>query len=566
MAPCTGTERGSGIVGVYGTRAWPAAKYLMYAFWRSWILIVYTAPIWSYLTGGTPAQSPAPATQMYVWSTLVFSVVSIALAVVHRRSRGVLTNRWAMLGVGVLASLGVVLEYAALLAGGPGAVSPLFVAGAVLSGAGTAFVAVRAGMIYARALPATAVANAALSEVAAGLLFFFVIGTLPQVALLVAAGLPLLAAFMAWLDASDPEGAGCDLEPSGESQPHVAPGALGPFVRFMVAVFVLTCVASLVKGMFDSHGAAGLSLESGVLGVTAAVLVSFALSLAASFARSFNFSVVYYPLVLVLAVGVVLVFALGGYNIFAASITVFVYSMFSLFMWCLLSFIARSDYWSSIQVFGWGRGIFALGSLVGHYVGVSMDPFRVFMWCLLSFIARSDYWSSIQVFGWGRGIFALGSLVGHYVGVSMDPFRVADVQPLVVGVVLAFLVVGSGMLIFREGDVRKVVNAAWLGEELRRGAEGAEPSEGASQAVPDAAAPAVGSEGFSADDFALAHNFTSREREVFSLMLEGRDARTIGTTLVISENTAKSHIRSIYAKTGVHTRQEFIDAVRGVGR
>lgn len=506
-------------MGVYGTRAWPAAKYLMYAFWRSWILIVYTAPIWSYLTGGTPAQSPAPATQMYVWSTLAFSVVSIALAVVHRRSRGVLTNRWAMLGVGVLASLGVVLEYAALLAGGPGAGSPLFVAGAVLSGAGTAFVAVRAGMIYARALPATAVANAALSEVAAGLLFFFVIGTLPQVALLVAAGLPLLAAFMAWLDASDPEGAGCDLEPSGESQPHVAPGALGPFVRFMVAVFVLTCVASLVKGMFDSHGAAGLSLESGALGVTAAVLVSFALSLAASFARSFNFSVVYYPLVLVLAVGVVLVFALGGYNIFAASITVFVYSMFSLFMWCLLSFIARSDYWSSIQVFGWGRGIFALGSLVGHYVGVSMDLFRV-----------------------------------------------ADVQPLVVGVVLAFLVVGSGMLIFREGDVRKVVNAAWLGEELRRGAEGAEPSEGASQAVPDAAAPAVGSEGFSADDFALAHNFTSREREVFSLMLEGRDARTIGTTLVISENTAKSHIRSIYAKTGVHTRQEFIDAVRGVGR
>lgn len=49
-------------------------------------------------------------------------------------------------------------------------------------------------------------------------------------------------------------------------------------------------------------------------------------------------------------------------------------------------------------------------------------------------------------------------------------------------------------------------------------------------------------------------------------MLEGRDARTIGATLVISENTAKSHIRSIYAKTGVHARQEFVDAVQGVGR
>ena len=30
-------------------RAWPAAKYLTYCFWRSWILVVYTAPIWSYV-------------------------------------------------------------------------------------------------------------------------------------------------------------------------------------------------------------------------------------------------------------------------------------------------------------------------------------------------------------------------------------------------------------------------------------------------------------------------------------------------------------------------------------
>lgn len=516
-------------MGVYGRRAWPAAKYLMYAFWRSWILIVYTAPIWSYLAGGLPLlRGPAPATQMYVWSTLAFSVAAVVLAVLHRRSRALLENRWAMLGAGALASLGVVLEYAALVAGGAGAGSPLFIAGAALTGAGTALVAVRAGMVYARALPATAVANAALSEVAAGLLFFFVIGTIPQVALLVAAGLPLLAAFMAWLDAPDSGVAGRGLDPADGSRPRVTPGALGPFVRFMVAVFVLTCVASLIKGMFDSHGAEGLSLESGVLGITAAVLVSFALSLTASFARSFNFSAIYYPLVLVLAVGVVLVFALGGYNTFAAAITVFVYSMFSLFMWCLLSFIARGDYWDSIQVFGWGRGIFALGSLAGHYAGVNVDAFGP-----------------------------------------------VGAQPLVVGVVLAFFVVASGMLIFREGDVRRVVNAAWLGEELRRarGAAGAEvASQKASASDPAAVAHGTASElapaarRISADDFALEHNFTSREREVFSLMLEGRDARTIGAALVISENTAKSHIRSIYAKTGVHTRQEFIDAVHGVER
>ena len=42
--------------------------------------------------------------------------------------------------------------------------------------------------------------------------------------------------------------------------------------------------------------------------------------------------------------------------------------------------------------------------------------------------------------------------------------------------------------------------------------------------------------------------------------------RGIGEALVISDNTAKAHIRSIYAKTGVHTRQEFIDATEHVMR
>jgi len=33
---------------------------------------------------------------------------------------------------------------------------------------------------------------------------------------------------------------------------------------------------------------------------------------------------------------------------------------------------------------------------------------------------------------------------------------------------------------------------------------------------------------------------------------------------VVSENTVKSHVSRMYAKTGVHTRQEFITVVRGV--
>ncbi len=58
-----------------------------------------------------------------------------------------------------------------------------------------------------------------------------------------------------------------------------------------------------------------------------------------------------------------------------------------------------------------------------------------------------------------------------------------------------------------------------------------------------------------ADDFGL----TRRETEVFTLLLQGRNAERISQTLVVSKHTAKSHIYNIYRKTGAGSQQELID-------
>lgn len=57
------------------------------------------------------------------------------------------------------------------------------------------------------------------------------------------------------------------------------------------------------------------------------------------------------------------------------------------------------------------------------------------------------------------------------------------------------------------------------------------------------------------DEFGL----TAREREVFVLLAHGRNGRYIMDHLVISRNTAKSHIKHIYSKLGIHSHQELID-------
>lgn len=60
---------------------------------------------------------------------------------------------------------------------------------------------------------------------------------------------------------------------------------------------------------------------------------------------------------------------------------------------------------------------------------------------------------------------------------------------------------------------------------------------------------------------AESRGLTPREAEVFELLAHGRNRAFISEKLVISEGTAKAHIRSIYRKLGVHTQQALIDQI-----
>jgi len=64
---------------------------------------------------------------------------------------------------------------------------------------------------------------------------------------------------------------------------------------------------------------------------------------------------------------------------------------------------------------------------------------------------------------------------------------------------------------------------------------------------------------------ALGHrlDLSAREIEVFTLLAQGRDPVRIQDTLFISYNTVRNHIKSIYRKLGVHSRQELLDLVEG---
>jgi DNA-binding CsgD family transcriptional regulator len=65
---------------------------------------------------------------------------------------------------------------------------------------------------------------------------------------------------------------------------------------------------------------------------------------------------------------------------------------------------------------------------------------------------------------------------------------------------------------------------------------------------PDAAVPRL----------AMAAGLTPREQDVVAAVLRGQSTRSIADQLFISEHTVQTHLRSVFAKTGVHSRRELV--------
>lgn len=63
-------------------------------------------------------------------------------------------------------------------------------------------------------------------------------------------------------------------------------------------------------------------------------------------------------------------------------------------------------------------------------------------------------------------------------------------------------------------------------------------------------------------ELARSAGLTPRETEVFALLAQGRSIPYIRDELIISRETAATHAKHIYAKLGVHSRQELIDLVQ----
>lgn len=386
------------------------------------------------------------------------------------------------------------------------------------TGLGTAFVCLRAGLVTSRLSGTEACVTISSAALLSFLIYFAVKGAPGDISVVLVSLLPFASVFCSFcvpdeVSETDPleEAISIDKLPQGF------------FVRLVLAVCAFALAAGVSKGI-------GMIVVSGASTpveciVSLVCIAGFILGLCLLLrTRNFNVSSLYLPIGLLMAFAMLVTPILGSPDIVQSAIAGVLYNIFVIVVWCLLVDLAGRTTLTPTRVFGFGRGASALGTTVG-----------------------------VVVVMLNQGLFSGDSV-----------YYVAYLAVMSVLLVLVFTLALSTGTIERALDVMLAKQEQQAAERLsQRAAEEQVPNESTTKAeranTPEETPGALFDR--ACTTLASEAKLTVRETEVLALLARGRTIGYVADELVIAQNTAKGYVKNVYAKLGIHSRQELIDAV-----
>ena len=169
--------------------------------------------------------------------------------------------------------------------------------------------------------------------------------------------------------------------------------------------------------------------------------------------------------------------------------------------------------------------------------------------------------------------------MGILVGQSLCPLFVTDDQSMFVVVVGVAMTTIIGAMLFFGGNMESLIPAEpsckptsnETDSEAARQSKAPSENNGPisndaaslSQAIEPAAAAKSSADPLDAACSKVAKTFhlTERESEVMMLLVHGHTRAAIAKKLFVSENTVRAHVKSIYSKLSVHSKQQLIDYI-----
>ena len=225
--------------------------------------------------------------------------------------------------------------------------------------------------------------------------------------------------------------------------------------------------------------------------------------------------------------------------------------------------------------------IILFGDTLGSYLAFTMSVAARFAFCLITqmYFARvtsENKMTAVQAYGWGWISVHLGDFLGVLATaafaeaiadsmITLDQVAVASMAALVVA---TMFVIDDKRSFASPADnlAAKDASASDDSADIQASGTTAAPKLiDSAKTAEDESAMDANSPTLSTDDriasIAQECGLTRRESEVFALLARGRSIPYVRDALVISRETAATHAKHIYAKLGVHSRQELIDLV-----
>lgn len=181
----------------------------------------------------------------------------------------------------------------------------------------------------------------------------------------------------------------------------------------------------------------------------------------------------------------------------------------------------------------------AAGGIVNSLAQLGAMVAGIILWCMLAETSRDTKLSPHLLFALALACTNASQLVGTLIGLmNAETLQKGDIVLTAVALVAAYLIFMVALFLFKDKSLK--------GEE-----EFVHEKSGHTEKYLFERC----------DVIAAEHQFTPRESEIFLLLAQGFTIPVISEKLFVSENTVKSHVKSIYQKLDVHVRSELIELV-----
>lgn len=183
-------------------------------------------------------------------------------------------------------------------------------------------------------------------------------------------------------------------------------------------------------------------------------------------------------------------------------------------------------------------------AMLDFCTSASYTAFSILIMLIMANLSYRYGMSAIWLFGIERGVRALFSLLGRQTESLMGSsgFGLAGADAVVSGLVIV-MVVAATMILFSEKELSSQWGVAFLG-----GGGAADTAIVKKQELANRC-----------QNLAREYSLSPREEEVLLLLAQHKTVGSIERELFIANGTAKTHIRHIYRKLDIHSRDELTD-------